>query len=99
MNPDTNWEPLSEMTFFGSPCSLKTCSRYKLATPCDIIVVLQGMKYVFLENRSTITSIISFPFDVTNGPIRSTLITSHGADGISLGCNGAARGCLSGLLI
>src|SRR6266576_4766627 len=99
MNPDTNCEPLSEITFFGSHCSLKMCSRYRLATPCDVIMVLHGMKYAFFENRSTVTNIMSLPFDVTRGPIRSTLIISHGADGISLGCSGAARGCLSGMFI
>jgi len=70
-----------------------------LATPCDVIVVLQGIKYAFFENQSTVTNIMSFPFNFTSGPIKSTLITSHGADGISLGCNGVARGCLSGLFI
>jgi hypothetical protein len=42
---------------------------------------------------------MSFPLDGTNGLIRSILITAHGSEGISFGCNGAARGCQSGLLI
>ena len=93
MKLDTNCEPRSDITFRGRPCSLNTCSLYKLATPCDVMVVLQGRKYAFFENRSTITRIVSFPFDVTSGPIRSTLIMAHGSEGISFGCNGAARGC------
>ena len=38
---------------------------------------------------------MSFPFDGVSGPMRSTLIISHGLLGISLGCSGAALGhCL-----
>ena len=98
MKLEMNWDPRSDITFRGRPCSLNTCSLYKFATPCDVIVVLHGRKYAFFENRSTITRIISFPFDVTKGPIRSTLIISHGSEGISFGWSGAARGCQSGLL-
>jgi hypothetical protein len=46
-----------------------------------------------------ITRIISFPLEGTRGPIKSILIMAHGSEGISFGCSGAARGCLSGLLI
>ena len=85
MKFEMNWGPQSDIIFSGRPCSLNTCSLYRLATPCDVIVVLQGRKYAFFENRSTITRIMSFPFDVTSGPIRSTLIIVHGSDGTSFG--------------
>ena len=99
MKLETNCGPRSDITFFGNPCSLKTLSRYNVATPCAVMVVLQGRKYAFFENRSTITKIVSFPFDDTSGPIRSTLIMAHGLVGILLGCNGAFFGCQFGLTV
>ena len=99
MKLETNCGPRLDITFFGNPCSLKTLSRYRVATPCAVIVVLQGRKYAFFENRSTITRIMSLPFEVTSGPMRSTLITAHGSVGTLFGCKGAFFGCRLGLTV
>ena len=46
-----------------------------------------------------ITRIMSFPFEGTSGPIRSTLIIAHGSIGTLLGCKGAFWGCQLGLTV
>ena len=99
MKFEMNCGPRSDITFFGNPCSLKTLSRYNVATPWAVIVVLHGRKYAFFENRSMITRIMSFPFDDINGPMRSILIIAHGSVGISLGRRGAFFGCQFGLTV
>ena len=99
MKLETNWVPWSDITFFGNPCSLKMLSQYNIVTPCAVIVVLQGRKYAFFENWSMITRIISFPFEGTSSPIRSTLIIAHGSVGISFGWRGAFQGCQFSLTV
>ena len=83
MNLLMNWGPL--LTFFGSPCSEKTLSRYSVAIPLDVTVKLVGRKHDFFVNQSTTTKMVLNPFDSGNRPIMSMEITCQGPSGISFG--------------
>ena len=88
MNDETNCGPRSEITFFGMLCSLKISSLKIFATPWEVISVDTGNSRIIFEKRLTMTMIVFFPFDLGNGPIRSTEIISHGASGTAFRFNG-----------
>ena len=73
------------MTFFGSPCSEKTLSQYKVAIPLDVTVELLGRKNDFFVNQSMTTKMVSNPFDSGKGPIISMEIICQGPLGTSFG--------------
>ena len=83
-NFDTNWCPLSLMTFSGNPCSLNTWSLNILAYPSAVIVVLVGIACVCFVSLSTMTRMALYPQLSGSSPMMSTDMTSHGLVGISL---------------
>ena len=69
------------------PCNLKISSLKIFATPWEVISVDIGNSRIIFEKRSTTTIIAFFPFDLGNGPIKSTKIISHGVLGTVFGFN------------
>lgn len=90
MNSDANWGPLSLTIRRGTPCSFQISSRYISASWLDVKSVLVAFSRTIFENRSTITRMASLSPDFGSGPMRSMLISSHGAEGTVKGCSGAA---------
>ena len=85
MNDETNWGPRSEMTFREVPCNLKIESQNIVATPLKVMVSIMGKRWIILENRFMMTSMVFLPSDCRRGPIRSMEMIFQGEDGISLG--------------
>ena len=79
MKDKTNCGPQFEITFFGMLCNLKISSLKIFAIPWEVILVETGNSRIIFVNRLTTTIIAFFPFDLGNGLIRPTEITSHGA--------------------
>ena len=88
MNNETNWGPLSEITFWGVPWSLKMWLRNMVATPWAVISMEIGNNQIILENRLTTVRMALFPCNSGNGPMMSTDMISQGFCGISFGCKG-----------
>jgi hypothetical protein len=55
------------------------------AVPSAFMVVCIGMKCVHLVRLSTTHIIVSYPRDSGSSTMKSTLIVSHGASGVSEG--------------
>src|SRR5882672_2906345 len=85
MNLETNWPPLSLITFFGSPNFLKTSRQKITATPELVILVVQGTRIFILVRYLVITKIALYPLDSGRGPTISTEIVSHGSVAMSVG--------------
>src|SRR3954466_11629223 len=82
----TNLTSLSETIVLGTPCKHTISLKNRLAT-CDASSLLwQAIKCAILENLSTTTNILSWPYLVRGNPnTKSILISSQGVVGVDSG--------------
>ncbi len=90
MNSDANWGSWWLTICCGIPCNFQISSQYISASWLDIKSVLVAFSRIIFENQSMMTRIASLSPDFGSGPMRSMLISSHGAEGTGKGCSGAA---------
>src|SRR5271168_2551855 len=88
MNLALNEGPLSEIVYFGVPCSFHTWVRNSSATSLASMSSLQGMKCDIRVNRSLKTRTESKPLDGGSLTIISYSTSSQGAEGVGSGCAG-----------
>ena len=89
MNWAANWGPQSLITFLGIPNCFHTLSRKSLAVPMEDISPVVGTAMTYLVNRSMTTIIASYPCDIGNPVMKSTVMCSQGCSGMAFGCKGA----------
>lgn len=83
-----NVGPLSNIVFFGVPCSFQTWVRNRLATSSAVIDLLQGMKCDILARQSLKVRMESKPLEIGNLTIILYLTSSQGALGAGSGWAG-----------
>ena len=75
----------SDMICRGIPNLEMTCLKNSLAVSTSVTLVVVGTMMAYLVSLSTITSMLSNPFEVGNSGMKSMLATSKGCDGIGMG--------------
>jgi hypothetical protein len=68
----------SWMIFLGSPWSWMMWSLKICTNPCEVSSIWMGLNLTALVKQSTITRMVLYPWDSSNGPMISVKMTSHG---------------------
>ena len=72
------------------------CLKKSLAVSSSVILVEQGMKIPYLVNLSTMTRMLSNPFDFGSSGIKSIDMTSNGLVGMGIGHRSPTGACCLG---
>jgi hypothetical protein len=82
MTLDTNWGPLSDITWQGSPVHLQTLSIYNLEVSSAVIVLVHGDMMVALLRQSTTTKSELYPWELGRSVMKSMVMIPHTSVGI-----------------
>jgi len=69
------------------------CLKKSLAVSSSLILVEQGINIPYFVNLSTMTRMLSKPFDSGNSRIKSIVIISKGWEGIGIGHKSPTGAC------
>ena len=75
---ETNSEPLSEVTWEGTPCLEKICAMKSLASSGEVMVSLVGMKIPCFDSWSTTIKMEVEPSEDGSCLIKSMEMECHG---------------------
>ena len=87
-----NCGPLSEMMALGKPVRFQTLSRSNWLVCSAVMVLWQGERMMALLWQSTTVRMLSYLFDVGRSVMKSMVMVSQIASGISLGLIGTLTG-------
>ena len=74
-----------------------TCLKKSLVVSSSVILVEQGMKIPYFVSLSTMTKMLSKPFEFGSSGIKSMVTTSNRRVGMGMGRKSPTGACLLGL--